>query len=69
MKTSHTPGPLKLTSSDASEIYYAVCSKIAAIKRGAYNPEDEAGQNKDWINHLRKIQNKIGVDGINLIAK
>ena len=52
--------PVRLTSEDWVEIYYALDTKIDLIASGFYDPEDTWRQNSEWINHLSAIKRKIG---------
>ena len=54
---------ISLTREDWSEIYYALESKSLALQQGKYGPEDEPGQDTEWIAHLDAIREKIGPDG------
>jgi hypothetical protein len=54
---------LSLTREDWSEIYYALEAKSLALRQGKYGPEDEPGQDAEWIAQLDAIREKIGPDG------
>jgi hypothetical protein len=41
--------------SDWEEIYYALESKVNAIERGYYGPEENPGEDEDWIEHIREL--------------
>lgn len=57
-----------LTKSDWEEIYYAVDGKMRDIMAGKYGPEDEPGQDGEWVAHLNAILEKIGPDGKRMVA-
>ena len=52
-----------LAREDWAEIYYALDSKLIALKRGAYGADLDPRQNARWIAHLKAIKRKIGPDG------
>lgn len=52
-----------LTAGDWMEIYYALDSKL---KSPTLAGDDE--DSVDWRNHLQEIMDKIGEDGINMLA-
>jgi len=54
---------ISLTREDWSEIYYALETKSLALRQGKYRPEDEPGQEADWITHIEAVREKIGPDG------
>jgi hypothetical protein len=54
---------ISLTREDWSEIFYALESKSLALRQGKYSPEDEPGQDAEWIAHLDALREKIGPDG------
>jgi hypothetical protein len=54
---------ISLTPEDWSEIYYALETKLLALRQGKYRPEDEPGQDAEWITHLEAVREKIGPDG------
>jgi hypothetical protein len=54
---------IRLTRNDWVEIYYALDTKLLALRQGNYSPEDILGQDDAWLVHLEKIKKKIGVDG------
>jgi hypothetical protein len=54
---------LSLTREDWSEIYYALEAKSSALRQGKYGPEEEPGQDAEWIAHLDAVREKIGSDG------
>ncbi len=54
---------ISLTREDWSEIYYALEAKLQALRQGKYGPEDEPGQDAQWIAHLDALRAKIGPDG------
>lgn len=56
---------IRLTRDDWCEIYYALETKSRALRNGQYPPEDESGQDAEWIAHLEMIREKIGADGTN----
>ncbi len=60
---------ISLTREDWSEIYYALETKSLALRQGKYGPEDEPGQDAEWINHIEAVIEKIGPDGIKAALK
>ena len=50
---------IKLEMDDWVEIVEAIGSKIRMIESGQLGPEDQPGQDKQWIAHLRRIIRKI----------
>jgi hypothetical protein len=56
-------GMITLTPKDWSEIYYALESKSQALRQGKYRPEEEPGQDDEWVAHIDAIRAKIGPDG------
>jgi hypothetical protein len=52
-----------LKREDWAEIYYALDTKLIALRRGDYEPEIEPRQDARWIAHLEAIKRKIGPDG------
>jgi hypothetical protein len=54
---------ISLTREDWSEIYYALEAKSLALRQGKYGPEEEPGQDAQWIAHLDAVRDKIGPDG------
>jgi hypothetical protein len=54
---------ISLTREDWSEIYYALEIKSLALRQGKYGPEDEPGQDAEWIAHIEAVKQKIGPDG------
>jgi hypothetical protein len=54
---------ISLTREDWSEIYYALETKSLALRQGKYRPENEPGQDAEWIAHLDALREKIGPDG------
>ncbi len=54
---------INLTREDWVEIYYALDTKLLTLRQGKYGPEDEPGQDADWIAHMKAIMRKIGPDG------
>jgi hypothetical protein len=54
---------ISLTREDWFEIYYALETKSLALRQGKYRPEDEPGQEADWITHIEAVREKIGPDG------
>lgn len=61
--------PVQLTKAEWEEIAAAVQSKIWLIQKGEYGPEDEPGQDADWLRDLVSIQNKIGIDGLRAVKR
>lgn len=51
-----------LTREDWAEIYYALDTKLVALKSSFYR-EDRSGENAAWIGHLKRIKRRIGPDG------
>jgi hypothetical protein len=60
---------ISLTREDWSEIYYALETKSLALRQGKYRPEDEPGQEADWITHIEAVREKIGPDGATAALK
>lgn len=58
-----------LRKEDWAEIYYALDSKVCAIRNGEYEPEEYPGEDVQWLDHLQAIQEKIGPDGMNMVGK
>ena len=54
---------ISLTREDWSEIYYALEIKLLALRQGKYRPEDEPGQDAEWITQIEAVREKIGPDG------
>lgn len=54
---------ITLTREDWCEIYYALEAKSLALRQGKYGPEDEPGQDAEWIAHLEAVKKTIGPDG------
>ena len=52
-----------LKREDWAEIYYALDTKLIALRRGDYGPEIEPHQDARWIAHLEAIKRRIGPDG------
>jgi hypothetical protein len=52
-----------LTREDWSEIYCALETKLLALRQDKYKPEDESGQDAEWITHIEAVRGKIGPDG------
>lgn len=50
---------MDLPRKDWEEIYYALESKVKAIQAGTYGPEDQPGQDRKWIAHMKSIMKKI----------
>jgi hypothetical protein len=50
---------IKFETCDWVEIVEALESKIRMIESGQLGPEDQSGQDKEWIGHLRRIIRKI----------
>lgn len=48
-----------LTHDEWIEVYYALESKVMAIKAGHMGPEEKRGDNKAWIEALEDIKTKI----------
>ena len=53
---------INLTQEDWCEIYYALETKSLALRQGKYGPEDEPGQDAEWIAHIKTIIQKFGPD-------
>lgn len=53
------PITITLPREDLEEIYYALESKIKAVEAGFYRPEDEPGDDRAWIGHMKRIMKKI----------
>ena len=51
-----------LTQKDWAEIYYALDTKLLAIKSDFYR-EGRSDENSAWIAHLNRIKRRIGPDG------
>ena len=60
---------ISLTREDWSEIYYALETKSLALRQGKYGPEDEPGQDAEWIDHIEAVRGKIGPDGVKAALK
>jgi hypothetical protein len=54
---------ISLTREDWAEIYYALETKSLALRQSKYRPENEPGQDAEWIAHMDAIREKIGPDG------
>ena len=52
-----------LTREDWCEIYCALETKSLALRQGRYGPEDEPGQDAEWIAHIEAVKQAIGPDG------
>jgi hypothetical protein len=52
-----------LRREDWAEIYYALEMKSLALRQGKYGPEDETGQDAEWIAHIEAVKKTIGPDG------
>jgi hypothetical protein len=52
-----------LKREDWAEIYYALDTKLIALRRGDYGLEFQPRQDARWIDHLEAIKRKIGPDG------
>lgn len=53
------PKAPQLTKQDWAEIYYALMTKAKLIKDGDYGPEDQEGDDEDWVAHLEEVMAKI----------
>lgn len=62
---SDTP---RLSKEDWAEIYYALESKLNAVKVGSYGGSDRDLKIKDWVDHLTRIIETIGPEGSNMIT-
>jgi hypothetical protein len=60
---------ISLTREDWSEIYYALETKSLALRQGKYGPEDEPGQDAEWIDHIEAVRGKIAPDGVKAALK
>ena len=54
---------ISLTREDWSEIFYALESKVLAVRQGRYCFEDAADADAKWIAHLDELRQRIGPDG------
>lgn len=54
---------IRLTRDDWSEIFYALESKVLAVRQGQYGAEEAASADAKWIAHLDRLRQKIGPDG------
>lgn len=54
---------IRLTQEDWTEIYYALETKLLALRHGEYGREFEPGQDAKWIAHLETVKRAIGPDG------
>jgi hypothetical protein len=50
---------IPLPREDWEEMYYALESKIKSIQAGDYGKEDEPGQDRKWIAHMKAIMKKL----------
>ena len=48
---------------------YLGSQKSLALRQGKYGPEDEPGQDAEWINHIEAVRGKIGPDGVKAALK
>ncbi len=55
----HLPIPISLTAGQWQEIYYALDSKMMAIKTGLMGPQLMRGENRKWISELADIMVEI----------
>jgi hypothetical protein len=53
-----------LSREDWAEIYYALETKLSALKLGKYGSEDHSGLDTEWIAHIEAIKERIGPDGL-----
>jgi len=56
-------GMINLTREDWAEIYYALETKLLALRQGKYGSEDAPGQDAKWIAHIEAVMQNIGADG------
>ena len=62
MKVSETIElQMKMPEKVWAEVYYAVQSKISAISKGDYDPEDETGQTEKWLVDLAYAQTALTI--------
>ena len=54
---------INLTREDWCEIYYALETKVSALRRGVYGSEETPGEDKRWVSQLQRIKRAIGPDG------
>jgi hypothetical protein len=47
------------SKADLEEIYYALADKADRIEKGEYGPEDEEGDDEEWVAQLKEIMERI----------